>query len=114
MYTYQPFGGYTAWIDFGKSTGKWRPGVFFGYAKNTGFDNPVDNAWHFYGRGLDIDYVWRVQPRIGWYVSSNIQFFAEVEHTVAGYGINPDEYYRFEKVNEVGNTRFILAAVYKF
>ena len=113
-YDYQPYGGYTAWVDFGKSIGQWRPGVFFGYAKNTGFESPVDASWTFYGRGLDIDYVWRVQPRIGWYVSPNIQFFAEVEYTVAGYGINPDEYYHFESVNEVANTRFILAAVYKF
>lgn len=113
-YTYQPFGGYTAWLDFGKSTGKWRPGVFFGYAKNTGFENPVDDSWRFFGRGLDIDFVWRVQPRIGWYVSPNIQFFAEVEYTVAGYGVNPDEYYRYESANDVANTRFILAAVYKF
>ena len=113
-YTYQPFGGYTAWLDFGKSTGKWRPGVFFGYAKNTGFEKPVDDSWRFFGRGLDIDFVWRVQPRIGWYVSPNIQFFAEVEYTVAGYGVNPDEYYRYESTNDVANTRFILAAVYKF
>ena len=113
-YTYQPFGGYTAWLDFGKSTGKWCPGVFFGYAKNTGFEKPVDDSWRFFGRGLDIDFVWRVQPRIGWYVSPNIQFFAEVEYTVAGYGVNPDEYYRYESTNDVANTRFILAAVYKF
>lgn len=113
-YSYQPFGGYTAWLDFGKSTGKWRPGVFFGYAKNTGFEKPVDDTWLFYGRGLDIDFVWRIQPRIGWYVSPNIQFFAEVEYTVAGYGVNPDEYYRYESTNNVANTRFILAAVYKF
>ena len=113
-YTYQPFGGYTAWLDFGKSTGKWRPGVFFGYAKNTGFEKPVDDSWRFFGRGFDIDFVWRVQPRIGWYVSPNIQFFAEVEYTVAGYGVNPDEYYRYESTNDVANTRFILAAVYKF
>lgn len=113
-YTYQPFGGYTAWLDFGKSTGKWRPGVFFGYAKNTGFEKPVDDTWLFYGRGLDIDFVWRIQPRIGWYVSPNIQFFAEVEYTVAGYGVNPDEYYRYKSTNNVANTRFILAAVYKF
>jgi hypothetical protein len=113
-YSYQPFGGYTAWLDFGKSTGKWRPGVFFGYAKNTGFEKPVDDSWRFYGRGLDIDFVWRVQPRIGWYVSPNIQFFAEVEYTVAGYGVNPDEYYRYQSTNDVANTRFILAAVYKF
>ena len=113
-YSYQPFGGYTAWMDFGKSTGKWRPGVFFGYAKNTGFEKPVDDSWRFYGRGLDIDFVWRVQPRIGWYVSPSIQFFAEVEYTVAGYGVNPDEYYRYQSTNDVANTRFILAAVYKF
>lgn len=113
-YSYQPFGGYTAWLDFGKSTGKWRPGVFFGYAKNTGFEKPVDDTWLFYGRGLNIDFVWRIQPRIGWYVSPNIQFFAEVEYTVAGYGVDPDEYYRYESTNNVANTRFILAAVYKF
>lgn len=113
-YSYQPFGGYTAWLDFGKSTGKWRPGVFFGYAKNTGFEKQVDDTWLFYGRGLDIDFVWRIQPRIGWYVSPNIQFFAEVEYTVAGYGVKPDEYYRYESTNNVANTRFILAAVYKF
>ena len=113
-YDYQPFGGYTAWVDFGKSTGTWRPGIFFGYAKNTGFENPIDDGWKLYGRGFDIDYVWRVQPRIGWYVSPNIQFFAEVEYTVAGYGDECDDYHHYTSTNDVANTRFILAAVYKF
>ena len=113
-YDYQPFGGYTTWVDFGKSTGTWRPGIFFGYAKNTGFENPIDDGWKLYGRGFDIDYVWRVQPRIGWYVSPNIQFFAEVEYTVAGYGDECDDYHHYTSTNDVANTRFILAAVYKF
>ena len=73
-----------------------------------------DDGWKLYGRGFDIDYVWRVQPRIGWYVSPNIQFFAEVEYTVAGYGDERDEYYHYTSTNDVANTRFILAAVYKF
>ena len=104
-YNYKPFGCYTMWVDFGKSTGKWRPGIFMGYAETFGLDKSVE-GWTIYGRGKDIDYLWRVQPRIGLYVSPSIQFFAEVEYTVAEY-IEP---YR----HNVANTRFILAAVYKF
>jgi hypothetical protein len=93
------------WMDFGKSTGKWRPGIFMGYAETFGLDKSVE-GWTIYGRGKDIDYLWRVQPRIGYYLSKNIQFYGEIEYTVAEY-IEP---YR----HNVANTRFILAAVYKF
>ena len=104
-YNYKPFGCYTMWVDFGKSTGKWRPGIFMGYGETFGLDESVE-GWNIYGRGKDIDYLWRVQPRIGYYLSKNIQFFGEIEYTVAEY-IEP---YR----HNVGNMRFILAAVYAF
>ena len=104
-YNYKPFGCYAIWMDFGKSTGKWRPGIFMGYAETFGLDKSVE-GWTIYGRGKDIDYLWRVQPRIGYYLSKNIQFYGEIEYTVAEY----TEPYR----HNVANTRFILAAVYKF
>lgn len=113
-YKYEPYGCLTAWVDFGRTAGKWRPGIFCGYAKNTGFKNAIDNDWNIYGRGIDIDFLWRVQPRIGFYPTDFLNVFAEIEYTVANYGENPDKHYHYNSSHSVANTRFVLSLVYFF
>ena len=115
-YSYQPFGCTTAWVDFGMSKGKWRPGIFAGYGKNNAFGARLENGSTVYGRGFEIESLWRVQPRIAFYPSEKLGLFFEVEYTRAYYGeedllTGPLCY---KPGYPVSNTRFILQAVYNF
>ena len=38
-YSYKPFTWTTAWVDFSRNTGKWRPALFLGYGINNNFGN---------------------------------------------------------------------------
>ena len=115
-YSYQPFGCTTAWVDFGMSKGKWRPGIFAGYGKNNDFGKTLENGSQVYGRGFEIESLWRVQPRIAFYPSEKIGLFFEVEYTRANYGeedllTGPLCY---KPGYPVSNTRIILQAIYNF
>lgn len=112
----------TFWIDMGRTKGKWRPGFFAGYATNLNKDicwNIIDMQHHtslgeyfkYYGRGLDIHYLWRVQPRLAYYAGNGLNFAVEVEHTVAQYLC---ESFKPEPESRTANTRFILSACYAF
>lgn len=114
----------TLWADFGKTTGHWRPGIFAGYAKQNDvgkIDACMSSGQPYsnYGRGFDIDYMWRIQPRIEYYAGNGLSFACEVEHTVAQFlkDTDPNEY-RFHREadpdNKPANTRVILSAVYAF
>lgn len=116
-YTYENFGCTTAWLDFGKSTGKWRPGIFLGYGINNDFGEKLPAAASVYGRGFEIENLWRVQPRISYYPAEKFGLFFEVEYTGVNYGEKQTEtdgtfYYR--SGSTVGNARFILSAIYTF
>ncbi|MBO4741124.1 MAG: hypothetical protein J5605_05715, partial [Bacteroidales bacterium] len=58
-YSYTPFGCTTAWVDFGKSTGKWRYGIFMGYGVNNDFGKTLEQGSTVYGRGFEIESLWR-------------------------------------------------------
>ena len=122
-YSYRPFTYTTAWMDLGKSKGTWRPGVFLGYAKNNNFGENFSINETAYGRGYNIDYLYRIQPRLGYYAGNGLSFHAEIEYTFAQYGekitdhLQPDMHrYHYEAKPElgVGNLRCILGAVYAF
>ena len=115
-YEYSNFGTTTFWVDLGRTKGVCRPGLFAGYGMNNNFGDEVDNNASVYGRGFDIEYVWRVQPRVGFYPSDYLNFFAEVEYTNAAYGkkIEDAGKYHYESDYNVGNYRFIVAAVLNF
>ena len=98
------------------SKGKWRPGIFAGYGKNNAFGARLENGSSVYGRGFEIESLWRVQPRIAFYPSEKLGLFFEVEYTRAYYGeedllTGPLCY---KPGYPVSNTRFILQAVYNF
>ena len=119
-YAYNPFTFTTVWTDFGRTTGHWRPGIFLGYAVNNTFGNIMTPHDVAYGRGININYLYRIQPRIGYYAGHGLSFGFEVEHTFAQFGeevtAGNNREYRYSATNRmaVSNTRFILGAVYAF
>ena len=115
-YKYSNFGTTTFWIDLGRTKGVCRPGLFAGYGRNNSFGDDLNSDDKVFGRGIDIEYVWRVQPRVGFYPSDYLNFFAEVEYTNAAYGkkIEDAGKYHYESDYNVGNYRFIVAAVLNF
>ncbi|MBO4281944.1 MAG: hypothetical protein J5873_01960 [Bacteroidales bacterium] len=115
-YRYTPWGCYTLWADFRRLTGKWRPGLFAAYGRNKDFGRNVTENETVYGRGWDIDYLWRVQPQLAFCPKTWLQFFAEAEYTSVRYGEEkPIEAGKhMSSAYAVGNLRLILAAVYSF
>ena len=90
----------TVWLDIERSHGHWHPGLFMGYAKNKDFGNT--DYTHCLGRGHDLAYLWRIQPRLTYTTLKDLSFVGEAEYTHAGYN------------NPVGNLRLSLSAVYAF
>lgn len=73
----------TVWVDLSRNAGHWRPGLFLGYAQNKDFGNT--GYANCFGRGHDIEYLWRIQPRLTYRTGKALSFTAEAEYTKAGY-----------------------------
>ncbi len=94
----------TVWLDIERNHGHWRPGLFMGYAEHLdkGSEPNVFGPVTVLGRGYDLAYLWRIQPRLTYTTQKGLSFTGEAEYTCAGY----DE--------PVGNLRLSLSAVYAF
>ena len=94
----------TVWLGIERNHGHWRPGLFMGYAqhKDEGPMPAIYGPATVFGRGYDLDYLWRIQPRLTYTTQKGLSFVGEAEYTYAGY----DE--------PVGNLRLSLSAVYAF
>ena len=90
----------TVWLDIERNSGHWRPGLFMGFAKNLDYGNT--NFVHCFGRGHDMEYLWRIQPRLTYTTEKGLSFTGEAEYTRAGYA------------DPVGNLRLSLSMVYAF
>ncbi|MBM4176536.1 MAG: hypothetical protein FJ213_10255 [Ignavibacteria bacterium] len=108
---YSPVSSLTGWLDaaYGKDI---EFGLFLGYSKNLGAKEILVSKT-FYSRGSDIDFTYRISPRIQ-YNAGKLRLAAELEHTAASYG-TPDEKQKGKVFNTqlVSNTRF-LTAVFLF
>ena len=94
----------TVWLDIERNRGHWRPGIFLGYAQKQS-EGPVLAIYSttaVLGRGYDLDYLWRVQPRLTYTTGNGLSFVGEAEYTYAGYN------------EPVGNLRLSLSMVYAF
>lgn len=92
----------TVWLDVERNHGHWRPGLFMGYAQKQDED-PVQAVYSttaVLGRGYDLSYLWRVQPRLTYTTGNGLSFVGEAEYTRARYAA------------PVGNLRLSLSAVY--
>jgi hypothetical protein len=102
---------YSFWGEI--STGKdLELALFAGYSKNCGASDNLTGT--FYGRGTDIDAIFRISPRVAWHVGK-VRFASEFEYTSAGYG-TPNSLNKgtVENVKNVANARLLLAAYYFF
>jgi hypothetical protein len=109
------------WIDISSKKSKWNLGIFTGFTKNLGYSDNIANikfnnnstfTGKFYGRGNNIDKLFRVSPRIT-YTSGQFNIGSEFEYTVAYYGI-PNEKGEIAKSDDVANFRVLISATYNF
>lgn len=109
IWEYTPIDVGSLWLDtqYGKDL---TVGFFGGFSKNFGAEDTIRGS--YFSRNKDIDYLYRLSPRIS-YKSGNTQISAELEYTVAAYGEN-DSKGRVVKSEEVGNLRVLLAAFIYF
>lgn len=104
--TYTALSSFSAWSEI--STGKEiEYAVFFGYSKSLGASENITGA--YYGRGTDIDNVYRISPRIQFNSEKN-RISAELEYTSAGYG-KPNNLNKgkVEELKTVSNLRLLVA-----
>jgi len=108
---YAPLSSMAVWSEIHTNGEKLQFGLFGGYTKNLGAGNEIDNSIK-YGTRSDIDFVYRVSPRII-FNAGKLRFAGEVEYTTAAYGTfnNMGE---VEMAVPVSNTRFLVAAYYFF
>ncbi|WP_372768751.1 hypothetical protein [Lutibacter sp.] len=109
-YTNFTTGSYWFDVDSGLIGEKITLGLFGGYTKNYGSDDPITGA--VYARGTDIDCSYRVSPRIV-YGAGKVRFRCEVSYDTAAYG-TPDANYKVKNTNNVSNARFLFATTLHF
>ncbi|HBZ67931.1 MAG TPA: hypothetical protein DEO70_13945 [Bacteroidales bacterium] len=108
--TYVNLNNLSLWADLTYDYRSVRLGLYGGYVKNLGTGR--DAKGPFYGRGDDIDYIYRVAPRIDVNILP-LQFTFEVEYTVAAYGIS-DNRFNVSQTDEISNIRLQAAVIYMF
>lgn len=108
-YTNITTGSYWLDVDSGFITEKITLGLFAGYTKNYGSDDPITGP--VYARG-GIDHSYRISPRII-YGAGNVRLRGEVSYDTAAYG-TPDANYKVQNTNNVSNMRFVFATTLHF
>jgi len=98
------------WTDISTNGQKWQFALFGGYSKNLGAQTEVKGP--YYSRGYNIDYLYRLAPRVLLTVNK-LRFGTEVEYTAAAYGAVNDKA-RVNDSKTVGNLRLLLSAYYFF
>ncbi|MBN1633741.1 MAG: hypothetical protein JW917_06215 [Ignavibacteria bacterium] len=108
--TYTNINTVSAWTDI-SYTKNIEVGIFAGVSMNLGAD---DNFTAFYGRGGNIDNLFRVSPRFA-IISGKTKIAAELEFTSAAYGtVNYADKGKVENTKSVTNIRGLLAFIYNF
>ena len=117
QFDYTPYKTAAAWGDFETRGDRWKAGLFLGYTKNLGATEDI--AGLPYVRGTNIDYVYRISPRLI-FNSGKFRFAPEVEYTVAAYmktDVNQpgmDVKGKITNSEEIGNLRLLLGVYYFF
>lgn len=113
--TYTPLQTLAFYAEFIRQ-GAFEPGLFIGVAKSLGAVQTIipslESQETVYGIGTNIDTVFRISPRIRWYIKSFIVGI-EYEYTRAAYGII-NTHGKIEDAIPVANNRFLFATYYVF
>ncbi len=107
---YTPLSTLSFWTDIHTNGKKVQAGLFAGYSQNLGCGEDI--VGDRYVRGEDIDYVYRISPRII-FNSGKMRFAGEVEYTTAAYG-TPHTDGTVINSKEVSNLRFLIGVYYFF
>ena len=119
--TYTPMNTSNLWMDVYTNGKTLQFGFFGGYTKNHGASDSISTAGKIYARGDDIDYIYRISPRVI-YNSGKFRIAPEIEYTVAAYAttngqsglLNVDNKRAVTHSKEIGNLRFLLGVYYFF
>lgn len=113
--TYTPLQTFACYAEFIKQ-GTFEPGLFIGVAKGLGSVKSIiptiESQVAIFGIGTDINTVFRVSPRIRWYLESFIVGI-EYEFTHATYG-TINNHGHVQNTTPVANNRFLFATYYVF
>lgn len=101
---------YAVWTEVHTNGAKWQPGIFAGYGKNMGIGTQVTGP--YYARGANIDYAYRLSPRLLFNVKK-FRIGGEVEYTVAAYGKTNEKGFVYDS-KEIGNIRLLIGVYYFF
>jgi len=99
---------FATWAEFHTNSQKLQPGLFLAYGKNLGVGEAVTGPW--YARGSNIDYAYRISPRLVFNVNK-LRLAGELEYTVAAYGKTTSKGYVSDS-KEIGNLRILLGVYY--
>ncbi len=111
-YAYTPSKVSSFWTELHTNGKKWQTGIFLGYTKNNGYKDQIATTSIMYTRGGNIDYVYRVAPRV-MYNEGKMRFALELEHTTAAYGTTHTDGTVIDS-EEVNNLRVLFAVYYFF
>jgi len=103
---------FSVWSDIQTNGKKLQVGLFGGFTKNMGSKDAIITM---YARGANIDYVYRIAPRVV-FISGKLSIALEGEYTFAMYGQNLNAKDKTEISNRVAtdNIRTLLAFIYNF
>ncbi len=120
---YTPINTFSIWSDMETTYPRINGGLFLAYSENMGSFTSIDDIAFLglYSRGSNIDYLYRIAPRIV-INSGKVRIAGEIEYTAAAYasvdaetGLRMmDDYGRVSESNTVGNLRFLLGVYYFF
>lgn len=100
------------WMEIQTTGKKLQYGFFGGYTKNMGSSDTITGT--IYARGSNIDYVYRLAPRIV-FISGKVNIALEEEYTFAMYGTaNGNKLGGSTNNKAVANIRALLAFIYNF
>ncbi|MCX6265920.1 MAG: hypothetical protein NTW16_00985, partial [Bacteroidetes bacterium] len=100
----------SVWADIKTNGPKWSAGIFGGYSKNLGAGTEVTGP--YYSRGANIDYLYRVAPRLV-LTLNKFKIASELDYTVAAYGKTTAKGMVSDS-KEVGNLRILMGVYYYF
>jgi hypothetical protein len=106
----------TLWTEVYYTAEKLQAGIFAGYTKNFGTtEQMMTGTGNVFARGSNIEYVYRIAPRIA-FKQGKSTIALEVEYTTAAYGkaADIDDMGKFLATDEVSNIRGLLAFIYNF
>jgi hypothetical protein len=109
-YNYTPVKNLSLWAEI-TTNGKIQAAIFGGYTKNLGTKD--DNIGIYYSRGANINYVYRVAPRMIVNLEK-LRIASELEYTSAQYGKAEARGLVDSDLKTVSNLRLLLAFYYFF